>query len=272
MVKILRMGRIGAGHIPVIFGILLSLTLGVTYCLSVYFDDVDYWLPYISSSGDARPESCIFSFLLNITAVLCILNLYLRYMLVAQLNRELDLFLKKINRINFTFGMVAGFSMLIVANFQQTAQWTIHITAAVICFTSSVIYMCIDSFITLYMYPTYNNKKIAYIRIGIAITGIIALALAIIFGFAASIKFHSVYPDKEIPKPWSRRKILMPGYDLHCISAFFEWLLAVIIMAYVISFSRDFESIHVKLTVEALVSHLDHEVIWASSDDLTRTV
>ncbi|CEF69237.1 Frag1/DRAM/Sfk1 family-containing protein [Strongyloides ratti] len=271
MVKILRMGRIGAAHIPISFGILLSATLGITYCLSVYNHDVDYWLPYISSSGDARPESCIFSFLLNISAVLCLLNLYLRYMLVAQLNRELDVFLKIINRIAFTMGVIAGVSMLIVANFQQTAQWTIHITAAVICFTSAVIYMCIDSFVTMYMYPTYNNKKIALIRIGIASAGVISLILAISFGFAASIKFHSVYPDEDIPRPWSNRKYYTPGYGLHCVSAFFEWLLALIIMFYIISFSRDFESIHVKLTVEALVSHLDHEVIWASSDDLTRS-
>lgn len=192
-------------------------------------------------------------------------------MLVAQLNRELDIFLKIVNRIAFTFGIIAGFSMLIVANFQQTAEWTIHIFAAVVCFTSAVIYMCIDSFVTMYMYPTYNNKRIALIRIGIATAGVISLLLAIIFGFAASIKFHSEFPDQDIPKPWSQKKYYTPGYNLHCISALFEWLLALIIMIYVISFSRDFESLHVKLTVEALVNHLDHEFIWASSDDLTRS-
>uniref|UniRef100_A0A0N4Z5Z7 DNA damage-regulated autophagy modulator protein 1 n=1 Tax=Parastrongyloides trichosuri TaxID=131310 RepID=A0A0N4Z5Z7_PARTI len=272
MVKLLRFGRLGAGHIPIIFGIVFSITLGFTYCLSVYYDNVDPWLPYISSSGDERPESCIFSFLLNICAFMCMLIIYLRYKLITQLNREQDDFLKKINELTFSIGMIASLSMMIVANFQQTAEWTIHITAAVICFSSSVVYMCMDAFVTRYMYPTFNGNSIANVRIVLSIIAVISLVCAIGFGFAASAKYHSVYPDKPTPRPWDQRKEFQPGYNIHCVSAFFEWFLAFLIMLHIVSFTRDFEIIHVRLIVEALVSHLDHEPIWTSSDDLATRI
>uniref|UniRef100_A0AC35U2G0 DNA damage-regulated autophagy modulator protein 2 n=1 Tax=Rhabditophanes sp. KR3021 TaxID=114890 RepID=A0AC35U2G0_9BILA len=258
MVKILRLGNLGAGHLPIFFGILFTINLGFTYCMAVYNGDTDPLLPYISSVGDARPESCIFSLFMNICGALCILIIYLRYMLVAQLNREHDMWLKSVNRISFSFGLVAGVAMLIVGNFQETADWTVHIFAAVLCFTSATIYMCVDAFITKYMHPTYNNKRIANYRMLIASISVISLLSAIILGFAASRRFHDTYPDRDIPRPWNN-KYFTPGYTLHCWSAMFEWVLAVLIMIYIISFSRDFETIHVKLRVESLVSHLDDD-------------
>lgn len=50
-----------------------------------------------------------------------------------------------------------------------------------------------------------------------------------------------------------------------------EWALALLNMAYILSFSRDFEKIRVDLRVNPLVGHLDQSPIWRSESDLSGT-
>lgn len=57
---------------------IISRISGVTYCFSVSRGDVDPVFPYISASGNTRPESCLFSLLLNFCAFLSFLLVYLR--------------------------------------------------------------------------------------------------------------------------------------------------------------------------------------------------
>ena len=52
------------------------------------------------------------------------------------------------------------------------------------------------------------------------------------------------------------------------MSALTEWTLAVIHMAYLLSFSREFEKIRVQLGVQPLVSHLDMSPLWHSIESL----
>lgn len=50
--------------------------------LAVWQGDVDPVFPYISSSGDHRPESCFFSMMLNLCSFLIMLIIYLRYLIL----------------------------------------------------------------------------------------------------------------------------------------------------------------------------------------------
>ncbi len=60
---------LNSGHLPVVVALLAAATFGGTYTMAVYRHDVDPLLPYISATGNERPESCIFSQLLNLTAM-----------------------------------------------------------------------------------------------------------------------------------------------------------------------------------------------------------
>jgi hypothetical protein len=60
---------LNSGHLPVVVAMLAAATFGGTYTMAVYRHDVDPLLPYISATGNERPESCIFSQLLNLTAM-----------------------------------------------------------------------------------------------------------------------------------------------------------------------------------------------------------
>uniref|UniRef100_A0A915IZL9 CWH43-like N-terminal domain-containing protein n=1 Tax=Romanomermis culicivorax TaxID=13658 RepID=A0A915IZL9_ROMCU len=135
-------GSRGVGHVPVLLMILMVVTLLLTYVMAVYRRDVSPLFPYISDAGAKQPESSVFGLLLNFGAFLGIGNLhnfpaktsifcaffplgflviYLRYRLVAELNRGSDKILYRLNLGAFIIGVLSTLGMLIVGNFQNDA-------------------------------------------------------------------------------------------------------------------------------------------------------
>ncbi|KJH48732.1 hypothetical protein DICVIV_05126 [Dictyocaulus viviparus] len=193
--------------------------------------------------------------------------MYLRYSLIAVLIRDSDRVMEKVNIISFCVGLVGGFSMLIVANFQQTAVITIHLLAACVCFGSGCLYTILHSWITLRMYPLYTNRCIGVIRATIAVITTTCFLIAVGFGLYASHEFHRYYPNLPTPRPWNR-KLWQPGYEFHVVSAIAEWITAVAHVAFILTYTRDFEKIRVTLYIESLVSHLSHSPIMPSFNDM----
>ncbi|KAE9556167.1 hypothetical protein FO519_000655 [Halicephalobus sp. NKZ332] len=265
--RVLQFGLLGAGHLPIFFGVTFTFMLGATYCFSVYRGDVDPVFPYISASGDHRPESCLFSILLNICAVTSALLIHLRYSLIVELNRSYDEKLKFVNKISFYIGLLGALGMAVVANFQETAVIVVHFTAAVTCFGGSVVYMICHAWISHRMVPLYASRRVAHWRTLFAILGTILFITAVSFGVYAAHVFHEKFPDLPTPRPWSS-KANQPGYNFHVISAIAEWLLALTNMSFFLSFSREFEKIRVELRVQPLVTHLDHSPVWSSTESL----
>uniref|UniRef100_A0A1I7WT01 DNA damage-regulated autophagy modulator protein 1 n=1 Tax=Heterorhabditis bacteriophora TaxID=37862 RepID=A0A1I7WT01_HETBA len=186
-----------------------------------------------------------------------------RYSLVAVLTRESDRFLDNLNMIALFFGILGGAAMMIIANFQETAVVTIHLSAACICFGSGCIYMWLQSWITVRMYPLYTNRRIGWIRATISFVSTFAFLMAVGFGWYAAHTFHMYYPNLPTPRPWNR-KFWQPGYDSHVISAVAEWVMVILHILFIISFSRDFEKLQVTLSIESLVAHLDHSPLLRS--------
>jgi len=267
--RILQMGRLGSGHLPVAFAIIFTFMLGITYVTSVWRGDVDPVFPYISASGDTRPESCVFSMLLNLCSFLSLLVCYLRYSLVVELNRGSDAILEKMNEVTLYFGALGAFGMFIVANFQETALIYIHLFGAILCFGTGVLFMAGTAACSYRMHPIFSNQRIAHVRAAMAAVGVVLFFTSLVCGIWAGRVFHSVFPDLPTPRPWSRKLVPMPGYELHCVSALAEWLLACLNMCFILSFSREFEKIRVQLGVQPLVSHLDQSPLWHSINDLS---
>ncbi|KAI1731977.1 frag1/DRAM/Sfk1 family domain-containing protein [Ditylenchus destructor] len=267
--RLLQLGQLGAAHLPIAFAIVFTAMLGFTYTFSVWRGDVDPVFPYISASGDNRPESCVFSMLLNICSALSMLVVFLRYSLVVELNRSSDLILKQFNRLSLYAGLLGAVGMSIVANFQETAVIQMHLFGAFLCFGSGCIYMLSQTWVSYRMYPLFAGMRIAKIRAVISVASTVMFVLALGFGITAANTFHRHFPDLPTPRPWSHKLVPMPGYDLHCISAAAEWTLAILNMCFLLSFSREFEKIRCQLGVQPLVSHLDQSPLWASVADLT---
>ncbi|TMS36557.1 hypothetical protein L596_003696 [Steinernema carpocapsae] len=183
----LQWGRLGAGHIPVIFSILFTFMLGATYVVAVWHKDVDPVFPYISSSGDQRPESCVFSLLLNFCAILTALIIYLRYGLVKELNRNFHQNTTRLNNLSLYVGLLSSCGMFIVANFQETAVIQIHMGGAIVCFGGSCLYMLMQAAITWLMYPTFVSRS--------ALFGLSWLCSPV---FCLSLQYHAAFwPPKR---------------------------------------------------------------------------
>ncbi|CAD5221984.1 unnamed protein product [Bursaphelenchus xylophilus] len=266
--RLLQVGRLGAGHLPVLFAIVFTAMLGATYCFAVYHGDVDPVFPYISANGDNRPESCVFSMLLNLCALLSIVIVHLRYSLIAELNRSSNLFLKRLNGLALYLGTFGGIGMFIVANFQETAVVKVHLFGAFTCFGFGGLYMVLQAIISHLMCPLFAGRRAANIRSVLAGFSVVSFFVAVYYGVAAANEFHKFHPNDPTPRPWSHKQ-MHEGYELHCVSALAEWILALLNMAFILSFSRDFEKIRVDLRVNPLVGHLDQSPIWRSESDLT---
>lgn len=108
--------------LPIFVVVWTYITFGVSYTLSVARGDVDPGFPYISDTGSRRPESCIFGQMLNITAAVALVTLYVRYKQVAHYLIKLpDNKLKQAyyaNKIGFVLSFGISFGISLVANFQ----------------------------------------------------------------------------------------------------------------------------------------------------------
>ena len=88
-------------------------------------------------------------------------------------NEKRDVKLNKLNRAALYFGLLGGFGMFIVANFQDTALHSVHLLGAVSCFGFGAIYMLLQSMISYRLQPVFCNKLIAHIRLLIAVLSVI---------------------------------------------------------------------------------------------------
>jgi len=254
--------RVGAGHFPIILMLLMVVTLALTYIWAIFRQDVDSYFPYISDAASKRPESCLFGQLLNYGAFLGVIIIYLRYRLVKELNRGSDLVLNRLNLAALIFGCMSAFGMTIVANFQITAVFYVHLIGAFTCFGAGLIYSILQTAASYRMCPLYNGITVCRMRLFISVLALVAFLTTIITGSLALAARHwhnlndNDDPDRIMNELY-RIKKTDPGYYLHICSAVCEWFLSFSFMVFLMTYSKDFEKIRITMAVEPLVAHLD---------------
>ena len=70
---------------PIALAILFPLTFIVTYLIAVCLGHTEVDWPYISDTSTKAPESCIFSQMVNLGAMLTAITIYIRYKQVRHL-------------------------------------------------------------------------------------------------------------------------------------------------------------------------------------------
>ncbi|KHJ98660.1 hypothetical protein OESDEN_01352 [Oesophagostomum dentatum] len=295
----LQCGALGASHLPIIFGILFSINLGQNCYISstamnqAYFDvqETAVITVHLLAALLCFGSGCLYMIMQSWITV----RMYPVYT-----NRRIGIIrscIAAVSTVAFCVGMLQCgalgashlpiiFGILFSINLgqncyisstavnqayfdvQETAVITVHLLAALLCFGSGCLYMIMQSWITVRMYPVYTNRRIGIIRSCIAAVSTVAFCVAVGFGFYAAHIFHLYYPDLPTPRPWNR-KLWQPGYDYHVVSAIAEWVTAIMHVFFIVSYSRDFEKLRVSLYVESLVTHLDHSPILRSINDLT---
>lgn len=194
--------------------------------------------PYISDTGVHIPESCIFSQLLNIASVLIAFTIVVRYKQVEQqccdnlMPNANDIF--KLNKIAMFLGLLSAAGLSVVANFQELQLFTIHMIGAVSAFGFGLLYCMAQTRLT-YSMRTIMTSGLCLARCRLALTVLLAITFfsSIIFGPISIRYFHGT--DTTNWKPGDG------GYIFHVISSVCEWISALSIDFFILSFVHEFK-------------------------------
>ena len=88
-------------------------------------------------------ESCIFAQLLNLGALLVGIVVYIRYKQVHEflVSHQIGQRSIKVNIAGLYLGWIGAFGISIVANFQETAVFRVHLTGALLAFGVGSVYL-----------------------------------------------------------------------------------------------------------------------------------
>jgi hypothetical protein len=88
-------------------------------------------------------ESCIFAQFLNVGALLVAIVVYIRYKQVHEflVSHQIGYRSIKVNIVGLYLGWIGAFGISIVANFQETAVFRVHLTGALMAFGVGSAYL-----------------------------------------------------------------------------------------------------------------------------------
>ncbi|XP_049952643.1 DNA damage-regulated autophagy modulator protein 2-like [Schistocerca serialis cubense] len=219
--------------LPVVLCLLLLATFLITYAIAAGTGHVDPGFPYISYSGNVPPESCIFGQLLNISACLELLCVYIRYRQVTETEADKD----ELNFVSAIIGSLACLGLDLVANFQERSVFVVHLVGAGVCFFGGTVYFVMQTIITRRM----KQQKLFYVRLLLSLICCCCCFSTVIPGGIAMFIF-----DGEDPMKW---KPTDRGYVTHLVSAISEWVVSVSFCLFILTFYSEFKEISIESPV-----------------------
>ena len=115
--------ELGLGCLPILWSLLSLGAPIINYVIAVQNDHVYALLPAISDTSSKSPESNLLATLLNLSMLVCLLNICVRYyQCCVQIKYCTDI-RDTLGRLNVVGLLLAGFSMLggiVVSNFEST--------------------------------------------------------------------------------------------------------------------------------------------------------
>ena len=120
-----------------------------------------------------------------------------------------------------------------------------HAAGAVFVFGGGVVYCCFQTYLTFHMLECGSNSKSLYcIRLFLSFTSAtFFICFGILFYFANKAMSKGAVHSYAF---WNSND---PGYVVHVFSSISEWLCALCILVYFISFSGEFDKIKISLSV-----------------------
>ncbi|RWS29582.1 transmembrane protein-like protein [Leptotrombidium deliense] len=228
--------------LPLSVFVLLPSTFLLTYVISVLLDHVEIEWPYISDTGTKVPESCIFAQLLNLVSFLTALTIYVRYKQIEQYYRDhLSVesgFTLSRNWIAFCIGIVSCFGLSVVANFQERNIFRVHMIGALLCFGCGVIYCAMQTWLSFRMVPLVNSIRMARFRLFLTCLMFCTCSASTVLGPYA---FSKMKPGRD-PTKWQPDD---GGYHLHVASSICEWISAMSLDFFILTFVREMHRISI---------------------------
>lgn len=225
-------------YLPISCFILMPSSFIITYMISILLGHCEIAFPYISDTGVHIPESCIFSQLLNIAAALIALTIVVRYKQVEQQCRDNMLPCANrvfaLNKAAFVIGLLSTAGLSIVANFQELQLFTVHMIGAFSAFGFGLLYCAAQTRLSYYMHPiVHSGLLLARYRLALTIILATTFTISTVFGPISIKFFHGT--DTTNWKPSDG------GYIYHVISSVSEWISAMSINFFILSFAHEFK-------------------------------
>ncbi|XP_058230008.1 DNA damage-regulated autophagy modulator protein 2b [Hemibagrus wyckioides] len=246
--------------LPVLLVTWTAATFVFAYITAVELRHVDPFVPYISDTGTVPPERCVFGIMLSVSAFLGIATMYVRYKQVEALTDQGEKHLLKLNSVGFVLGCISSFGMCVVANFQKTTVFSMHLVGAVLTFGVGALYILTHALVSYRMQPHIHTKQVFWIRL---VIGLWTLS-SIISMFVSSVILYSSLPGVEVNKKlhWNPGE---PGYMAHMVSTVSEWSLAFSFISFFLTYIRDFQKINLRAEVDLQSSNLHDSTHFGST-------
>lgn len=242
-------------YVPMTLGIVFSFGLVTCFVISVLTGHTSPYMPFISETGGKYPEAGIFSIFLYLSSTIGLSTMFVRYLIVDELNKGIDRSIDILNRATIVIGFIALMGMVVVAAYPMTTIMTAHVIGADTLFFGADIYAVLQTWLSFKMSPYYNGLRICYIRLTLSILSTIALLAMLIIGPRAfdqwSSGAHTHWTGSKLP--------LDKGFGLMVASSAAEWSLAILFLAYYFTFIREFGKVVMHLRIQLLVEHFDDE-------------
>ncbi|XP_060766992.1 DNA damage-regulated autophagy modulator protein 2-like isoform X2 [Neoarius graeffei] len=235
--------------LPVLLVVWTAATFVFAYITAVELGHVDPFVPYISDTGTVPPERCVFGVMLSVSAFLGIATMYVRYKQVEALTDQGEKQLLKLNTLGLVLGCISSFGMCVVANFQKTTLFSMHLVGAMLTFGVGALYILTHTLVSYRMQPHIHTKRVFWVRLIIGLwtfSSIISSILTIhhhnhhFHLFVSSVILYSSLPGLEVNKKlhWNPGE---PGYTAHMVSTVSEWSLAFSFISFFLTYIRDFQ-------------------------------
>ncbi|KAM8913733.1 DNA damage-regulated autophagy modulator protein 2b [Spinachia spinachia] len=241
----------GLCFLPAALVVWTAASFVFAYITAVVLRHVDPLVPYISDTGTTAPERCVFGIMLDVSAFLGMATVYVRYKQVEALTGEAEPRLTRMNRFGLLLGLVSSFGMAVVANFQKTTLFSMHLVGAVLTFGVGALYILVQTLLSRHMQPRVHSRTTYLVRLGV---GLWTLG-SIVSMFVSSVIMYSSLRGVDVP----RKLHWIPGetgYTAHMISTVSEWSLAFSFISFFLTYIRDFQKINLRAEVDLQSSHL----------------
>uniref|UniRef100_A0A8C5UJH7 DNA damage regulated autophagy modulator 1 n=1 Tax=Malurus cyaneus samueli TaxID=2593467 RepID=A0A8C5UJH7_9PASS len=211
----------GVAFVPALLVSWSSAAFIISYVIAVLAGHVE---PLVDT-GTKPPESGVFGFMINISALLAVITMYIRYLLIEKQNESSHFVRSSCNMFTLCIGWLGCTGMGIVATFQELAVPSVHDIGALVAFGSGVIYITLQSIISYKSCPRWNTYFVCHIRMAISVISCVAFIPSILSALSENLLYVPFHQD----------------YTYHLMSAICEWTVAFGFIFFFLTFIRDFQ-------------------------------
>ncbi|XP_061543953.1 DNA damage-regulated autophagy modulator protein 2b isoform X1 [Phycodurus eques] len=245
----------GLSFLPALLAVWTAAAFVLAYVTAVVLRHVDPLVPYISDTGTMAPERCVFGIMLDVSAFLGMATVYVRYKQVEALTGADDAdggrSVSRLNRLGLLLGLFSSMGMCVVANFQKTTLFWVHLLGAVLTLGVGAVYILAQTLLSHRMQPRVHSRRVFHVRLALALWTL----ASIVAMFVSSVVMYSSLPGVDVARKlhWTPGET---GYTAHIISTLCEWSLAFSFISFFLTFIRDFQKINLRAEADVQCRHL----------------